>query len=92
MGNLKHGLQEELFLEKQSRGTVEPKSWTPVLKCTGSASGTMMERSPRAPVFLSRAILAMALKAALFMLSSHWKREQHNLMVCPDGGGGGTLA
>lgn len=35
------------------------------------ASPTMMDRSPRAPVFLSRAILAMALKAASFTLSSH---------------------
>ena len=33
---------------------------------------TMMDLSPRAPVFLSRAILAMAFKASGVTLSSHW--------------------
>ena len=39
---------------------------------------TMIDRRPRAPVFLSRANLAMALSASGVTFSSHWNRD-HSL-------------
>lgn len=80
--HFKHGLQKELLLFQTRR----PTFWIIVLDQESfnnlgiNKSHTMMDLSPRAPVFLSRAILAMALKASWCTLSSHWNQKQCRLI------------
>lgn len=63
--HLKHGLEKELFLRmKRSTTSVSQEITFKNKQTTMTNPHTMMDLSPRAPVFLSRAILAMALRAS----------------------------